>query len=83
VELPKVQTPIRLATATAWVSVLHGAGVPTTKPEEFATDDEAATARARHCADSDNEIEIDEPARVSRGAEGYWVQAWVWVPTES
>lgn len=47
---------------------------------DYATDDEVKLARDRHCAGSDNEIEIDKPARASRGDDGMWVQAWVWIP---
>lgn len=47
-----------------------------------ATQDEIDQARHRHCLGSDDEIEIDEPARVSRGEDGPWVQAWVFVPKE-
>lgn len=47
-----------------------------------ATQEEIEMARHRHCLGSDDEIEIDEPARVSRGEDGPWVQAWVFVPRE-
>jgi len=47
-----------------------------------ATQEEVDQARHRHCLGSDDEIEIDEPARVSRGEDGPWVQAWVFVPKE-
>lgn len=47
-----------------------------------ATEDEVDQARHRHCVGSDDEIEIDEPASVSRGEDGPWVQAWVFVPKE-
>jgi hypothetical protein len=50
--------------------------------EAIATDAEVAIARARHCEGSDDEIEIDEPAKASRGEDGTWVQAWVFVPIE-
>jgi hypothetical protein len=47
--------------------------------QEFATDDEIQFARDRH--GEEGEVEIDEPAIVSRGADdGCYVQAWVWVP---
>lgn len=43
-----------------------------------ATPDEVAAASALHACD---EIEIDdEGAGASHGDDGYWVQAWVWVP---
>jgi hypothetical protein len=48
--------------------------------QEFATDDEIQFARDRH--GEEGEVEIDEPAIVSRGADdGCYVQAWVWVPS--
>lgn len=50
------------------------------QPPELATNDEVIAAMQRHCAGSDNEIEIDTPARVSRGDDGIWVEAWVFVP---
>lgn len=50
--------------------------------ELVATDDEVRQATLRHCVGSNDEIEIDEPARVSRGEDGPWVQAWVFVPRE-
>lgn len=45
----------------------------------YASSDEITAARNRHCTSSE-EIEIDEPAKVSQSDDGYWVQAWLWVP---
>jgi len=62
--------------------------IPEPVPEQFckqiehATEDELRAARRRHCHDSDNEIEIDEPAEVLRADTGTWVRAWVWIPNE-
>lgn len=42
------------------------------------TDEELiATARATYCSD---DLEIDDAPVLSRGDDGAWVQAWVWVP---
>jgi len=48
----------------------------------YPTTQELELAKDRHCIGSDNEIEIDGDARVSRGEDGAWVQAWVFVPKE-
>jgi hypothetical protein len=37
-------------------------------------------ARARYAMPSDDDIEVDDDARISEGEGGTWVQAWVWVP---
>lgn len=47
--------------------------------DSFATEAEVQRARNRHMG---SECEIDEPAMASRGDEGLWVQAWVWLPNE-
>lgn len=39
-------------------------------------------ARELYCLGSDDNIEIDDNAGVSRTEIGVWVQAWVWVPFE-
>jgi len=44
-----------------------------------ATDDQLAEARAIHAND---DLEIDDDATVSEADNGYWVQAWVWVPQD-
>lgn len=44
-----------------------------------ANDEEIGHARRLYGSEN---IEIDEPARVSRGSNGAWVQAWVFVPKE-
>lgn len=41
-----------------------------------ASDEEREAAEAAHATD---ELEIDDDASVSRGDDGYWVSAWVWV----
>lgn len=46
---------------------------------EQATAQEIDAARQRYAACSDDTIEIDDNALVSRGDEGTWVQAWVWL----
>lgn len=51
----------------------------------LATAEEIQLATERHCYGSDDEIELDEPVdgtRVSRGEDGVWVAAWVFVPKE-
>ena len=49
---------------------------------EDATPEEIALARERYAAGSDNDIEIDDNAKVSRADDGTWVQAWVWLAQE-
>lgn len=41
-----------------------------------------ARARALYANGSDDNIEIDDHALVSKCDNGVWVQAWVWVPDE-
>ena len=51
----------------------------------FATVQEVQLAKKRHCYGSDNEIEVDETVkgiRISRGDDGAWIRAWVFVPKE-
>ena len=38
-----------------------------------------ARARAAYAVGSNDDIEIDEDAAVSKGERGSWVGAWVWV----
>jgi hypothetical protein len=53
------------------------------KPEpETATEDEIARARDQYALGSSDNIEIDDNALVSRGDEGCFVQAWVWLPDD-
>lgn len=40
---------------------------------------EAIIAQARELY-QDNELQIDDDAKVSPCGDGTWVQAWVWVP---
>ena len=47
--------------------------------EFLATPEEIERARNEFCLGSNDEIEIDEGARVSRGDDGFWVAAWVWL----
>ena len=47
--------------------------------QERASMIERAAALALHR--NGDELEIDDAALVSRADDGYWVQAWVWVPT--
>ena len=44
-----------------------------------ATPDEIDAARKAYAHGSDDNIEVDDNALVSRGEDGVWVQAWVWV----
>lgn len=46
---------------------------------EEATPGEVARAREIYAAGSDDDIEIDDNAKVSRADDGTWVQAWVWL----
>lgn len=39
-------------------------------------------ARDRHCISSDNEIEVDEDARISEGEDGIFVQGWLFLPND-
>lgn len=36
-------------------------------------------ARGLYAVGSDDDIEIDDNAAISKGEEGCWVEAWVWV----
>lgn len=45
---------------------------------EFATEEELDAAIEIH--GDDGNVEIDGDAAVSRADDGFWVQAWVWVP---
>jgi hypothetical protein len=40
-----------------------------------------AKARELYAKGSDDNIEIDENAKVSEMDNGTWVQAWVWIPS--
>jgi hypothetical protein len=40
-------------------------------------------ARDRYARDSDDDIEIDDDAKLSETENGTWVQAWVWVPKDA
>ncbi len=44
--------------------------------ESFATPHEIAEARRMHATD---QVEIDDGAQASRGDDGLWVAAWVWI----
>lgn len=46
----------------------------------FATTKEIHRARREYANSSDDNIEIDEEAATSRGEDGVWVAAWVWLP---
>ena len=37
-------------------------------------------ARRNYANPSNDDIEIDDDAKISRCDEGAWIQAWVWVP---
>jgi len=47
-----------------------------------ATQAQIDRARKVHAEGSNNNIEIDPDASISEGEEGFWVQAWVWLPYE-
>ena len=46
---------------------------------KLATESQISQARAIHGSD---DLEIDRGAMVSETDDGFWVQAWVWVPNE-
>ena len=50
------------------------------EPHTHATPDQISAARELYALGSDDNIEIDDDARVSKGEGGAFVQAWVWVP---
>lgn len=50
--------------------------------EDYATEDEINRARQQYAHGSDDNIEIDEEAATSRGDDGVWVAAWVWLPNK-
>jgi len=45
-------------------------------PDFFATPAEKSTI------DTDNEHELDDHPMVSRGDDGYWVNAWIWTAVD-
>lgn len=47
---------------------------------EQAAPEEIKRAREDYVLKSDDQIAVDDDAKVSRTDEGTWVQAWVWVP---
>ena len=47
-----------------------------------ATEVEINRARQTYTHGSDDNIEIDEEAAASRGNDGVWVAAWVWLRNE-
>lgn len=49
------------------------------EPDDRATEDEINRARELYAHNSDNNIEVDEEAATSRGEDGVWVAAWVWL----
>jgi hypothetical protein len=49
------------------------------REDERATEDEIARARDQYALGSDDNIEIDDNALVSRGDDGCFVQAWVYL----
>jgi hypothetical protein len=58
--------------------------IASAKADIAAPDREAlvATARQLYCDNSDYNVEIDEDTVFSRGEDGTWVQAWVYVPNQ-
>jgi hypothetical protein len=67
--------------------MLYGPGIPCLDPDRPLTrselDNEHWINRARdlYAVSSDDDIEIDDNAKVSHGTNGTWVQAWVFVRT--
>lgn len=55
---------------------------PVVEEPETATDEEIQRAREKYAWGSDDDIEIDDNAQVSRGDNGRFVQAWVWLKDE-
>lgn len=51
--------------------------------EDFASPEEVELARRIYCADSDNNVEVSNKARVSRNSDGIWVEARVFISYES
>jgi hypothetical protein len=51
--------------------------------KEQATEEEIQRAREKYALGSDDNIEIDSNALVSRGDDGCFVQAWVWLEDEN
>lgn len=49
---------------------------------EYARELVISVARANYCVGSNDDIEIEPDAKLSRAEEGTWVQAWVYVPDE-
>lgn len=47
--------------------------------DDRATNAEINRARQEYANNSDDNIEIDEEAKASRGDDGVWVAAWVWL----
>ena len=53
---------------------------------ELARDDRDSlleAARRLYCQSSDNDVEVDDDARLSVADNGTWVQGWLWVPCDS
>lgn len=50
---------------------------------EHATSAELELARQTYALGSWNDIEIDAPARASRGDDGVWVQGWLFLSNEA
>lgn len=48
--------------------------------KDLATEEEILRARNLHADFSDDVIQVDEEAAVSRADDGVWVAAWVWLP---
>jgi len=50
---------------------------------KLATPSQIEQARAMYATGSDNNIEVDNDARVSESVDGVWVQAWVWIAADN
>lgn len=49
---------------------------------DYATPSEITRARQQYAEGSNDEIEVDDNARASRGSGGTWVQVWVWIGSD-
>lgn len=71
-----------LSNALSTEGIMDAFGKPEFEPTlvaEYATEEEIVSARADY---EDEEINIDEDACVSRGDDGTWVAAWVYLSAD-
>ena len=50
-----------------------------TDDDSRSTEGERERARSEYCAPSSDTIEVDDDALASRGEDGVWIAAWVWL----